>query len=81
MFYVKINSKLVYSNDLAELKNDDVVLTIDAIESENISLVIGIKCLENINLEEYGIYSMLNINFIKVKDTQLMKLKTLKLFK
>ncbi len=61
--YIKNNNKIIFEKDLSEIKSSTIV------EFKAFSTIdIGLECVSDVDIEEYGVYSVLNIESIKIND-------------
>ena len=68
LYYIKTNSNLIYEQDLSTLINKSNIINIELDLDNFEELSIGIFCLKPINLNDYGIYLNLNLEYIKISD-------------
>ena len=68
IYYIKYNSKVIYEQKLSTLINNSDIINVDLILENFEELSIGISCLKNISLNNYGIYLNLKVEYIKISD-------------
>ncbi len=64
--YIKINENEIYSEDITNLINNPLIINKKLDLDKFDSLIIGMKCINEINSEEYGNYAVLNIGYINL---------------
>ena len=68
IYYVKVNSTIIHKQDLTMLINNSNIINIELDPDNFEDLTIGIVCLKPINLDEYGVYLNLNLEYVKISD-------------
>lgn len=79
IYYIKYNSKVIYEQKLSTLINNSDIINVDLILENFEELSIGISCLKNISLNNYGIYLNLNVEYIKISDEPFKPITNLKI--
>lgn len=68
-YYLKNDHDIIYEQDLSTLINNTSIINLKIDNLNNLNkLSIGLTCKDVINLDEYGIYAVLNIESIKISD-------------
>ena len=79
IYYIKYNSKVIYEQKLSTLINNSDIINVDLILENFEELSIGISCLKNISLNNYGIYLNLKVEYIKISDEPFKPITNLKI--